>query len=244
MALIITRPETDAQRFARLVKRRLGEACPELIISPVMMIRYTLPRKPLTGYGGLAFTSANGVRALSASGFPPDPDLPVFAVGSMTAEEARLAGYSQIMTAAGHVDALAKVIVEYYHDRAIPSAILHIAGSHRRGDLLELLKEYDLPCERIVLYTADAISSLVAGAQQQLTFGGEVDVALFSPRSVKVFEAQCAQYAGPGHTPLTLNARALCLSEAVAQSCSQSNWREIAIAAEPTAEALCDLLAP
>lgn len=226
MHVIITRPSEDAETFAREVAR-LG-ATP--VLSPVMAIR---PRKiaiDLGGVSALAFTSANGVRAFSA--LSAERDVKVFAVGTATAEAARLAGFQDIEAAQGDVESLAALISA---SKPTPSA-LHLAGSERAGDLLGLLSASGVAARREVIYDADEIATLSPEAAAILADREQKSlVVFFSPRSARLFLAQAAR-AAPA---LRLDAaEALCLSGAIAAAAEGGGWSAVRIARELTAAAM------
>lgn len=78
-------------------------------MQPLLAIRPLSPALPdLEGFAALAFTSRNGVSAFGA--LTPRRDLRVFAVGEATAQAAREAGFSDVLSADGAVDDLVALI--------------------------------------------------------------------------------------------------------------------------------------
>ena len=104
----ITRAQPDADRTAR----RLADLGYEAVVAPVLTIQSLAfePPAPAT-IAALAFTSANGVAAFAgfASAFRNHP---VFTVGAATAEAARTAGFTQVQSADGDAQALARLLAE------------------------------------------------------------------------------------------------------------------------------------
>src|SRR3974390_940486 len=86
MRILITRPVEDAEAIAA----RLAELGHDTVVAPLLTIRYLDRAVPLEGVQAILATSANGVRAFSR--LSARRDLPLFAVGPQTAEEARRAG--------------------------------------------------------------------------------------------------------------------------------------------------------
>ena len=132
--VIVTRPEEDAARFSTA----LAGAGFAPALSPVLAIKFRDAAEPLdaalAGAGGLAFTSANGVRAFAR--LTSRRDLPAFAVGRVSAAEATEAGFSDVAAASGDVESLAAVIADAAG--RLNGPVAHIAGSERRGDLIAL----------------------------------------------------------------------------------------------------------
>lgn len=122
--VLITRSEPGASETAE----RLAGLGYHPIIEPLFAIEPVPVALP--GFDALAFTSANGVRAfcrLSAL-----RDAPVYCVGARTAEAAREAGFSNVMSADGDVGALVDLIAA----RLAPGArLLHSGNEESRGDL-------------------------------------------------------------------------------------------------------------
>ena len=105
MKVWITRAEPGASRTAARVAA-LGH---EPLVWPLLEVRALAGEVDLTGIEALAFTSANAVEAFA--GRCPDRTLPVFAVGGATARAARAAGFADVTSADGDVEALAALIV-------------------------------------------------------------------------------------------------------------------------------------
>jgi uroporphyrinogen-III synthase len=219
MKIIVTRPSEDAARFAD----RLRRAGASPVLSPVMSIAY-LDVDPPEGMAALAFTSANGVRAFARRS--AERSAPAFVVGEATAAEARAAGFADVRTAGGDVAALAETIAA-----ASPAAVLHVAGTHRAGDLVALLGEKNIAAQRATLYEARPIEAMTDEARA--AFAAGAGVAFFSPRSVELFERQVR---AAGFEP-PFAATAYCYSPAVAEAANAFARRVVATAAD--ADSLC-----
>ena len=164
MRLLVTRPLADAIPLAE----QLAGLGHDVLVSPLIEIELD-PKAHLptaAAHKGLAFTSANGVRALmtlwQAQDMPQDEvaalrQMPTFAIGPQTASAAEVAGFVKIRQARGDVAALADLIVRH-KDEAEP--VLHIAGRDRAGDLAALLNEKAVAASRAVLYRANAVHAL------------------------------------------------------------------------------------
>lgn len=230
MKVIVTRPQPDADMFAAELLR-IG-ANP--IVSPVMVIRNRTEPVELHGVGAVVFTSANGVRAFAAvSG---ERRLKVFAVGEATGAAARAAGFSNIETAKGEVESLAKLIAA-----AKPtSTVLHLAGSERAGDLKALLSARGVAARRAVIYDAVEVENLSPMARRILAARSEkAAVVFFSPRSARLFLGQVHR---AGLENRLRHCVALCLSAVIADALKQSAWKTVEVAADQCASSMLRLV--
>ena len=145
MRLLVTRPAMDAAALADL----LAAQGHDVLISPMIHIELNAVELPdATAHGGLALTSANGVRALMAHlaqlpNAQRDAQMaawaarPAFAVGPQTAAAVEAGGLKNMHQAYGDVDAVIDLIVaDYEADDAVDDEVglpmLHIAGRARR----------------------------------------------------------------------------------------------------------------
>jgi len=234
--VLVTRPARDAAPLIRAIRRRGGAPVPApmMRISPVADGAARLaPCLPLLR--GLLFTSANGVRAFC--GQTARRDVPVYAVGAVTAALARRAGFADVAVAGGDVASLAALVRE----RRAPGQgpLIHIAGSHVAGDLGGLLRAAEFEVHRIVLYHAEEASRLSPRALAALRSPGGVTVLLYSPRTARIF-TRLAREAGA--EAALARAAALCLSPAVAEAAGNMRWRRVAAAAAPDRKALLEAL--
>ena len=244
MRLLLTRPMADAM----VVAEQLAGQGHDVLLSPLIDI--SLDREavlpPLDAQRALAFTSANGVRALMAqlqAGNLASADraawrnLPVFAVGPQTAAAAQAAGFAKIRQAGGDVAALAAMIGRH-KDEAAP--VLHIAGRDRAGDLAALLDEKAVAASRAVLYRADAANAFSDAAAAALRDAAEpVDgVLLYSQRSAVIF-LSLYETLSPHQAP---RPTAFCLSPPIADAMRAAGFQAMA-PRRAESEALLALLA-
>jgi uroporphyrinogen-III synthase len=236
MRLLITRPQDDALKLAQQVSAQ-GHDC---VMAPVIYIvaRDVVLPSP-ENIQGLAFTSANGVRALSQQLGPNAADwlrLPAYTVGPQTQQAALAAGFGGAQQAAGDVESLADLIASQQPAHA-DKPILHIAGSHLAGNLQALLAAHNISVEKAVLYEAQAATDFeppVANALRRAMFDA---VVIYSQRSARIFIDL--------FTALEPTARrkpvAFCLSPAIARLMQAAGFeaRTAAAADEP---AMLDLL--
>ncbi|MEM9495808.1 MAG: uroporphyrinogen-III synthase [Pseudomonadota bacterium] len=231
--VLVTRPEPDAAAFAKTLR----EAGYAPISCPVMTIRTSDAPLPLDGVGALAFTSANGVRAFAAR--TAHRDFAVFAVGAVTADAARAAGFREVAAAGGDVDALAALIVEAASRRPLDGDLLHIAGAHRAGALSAALAAAGVSARRAALYEAVAADALPPETAALLKASPPDWATFFSPRTAKLFVSlvrDAGQAAALGHI------RAAAFSENVASALENSGFRSVGAAVSPSVAAMIDLM--
>lgn len=231
MRALITRPQEDAADLAAALSDRGIEPLiePLLQITPVAGVSLDLD-----GVQAVLFTSANGVRAFAA--VSPRRDLPAYTVGDGSAAAAKLAGFTQIESAGGDVNALASLVC----DRLKPEngALFHAAGSVTAGDLAGRLEGAGFTVRRVALYEAVPATALSPETRMNLTLGGIDMVLLFSPRTAATFAKLWRQAGAPELERIC----AICLSAAVAREVGDLSWRDVFIAERPDLPSLLALV--
>ena len=232
MRLLVTRPQPDADRFAAA----LAEIGVDALVAPLMSIETDdSPPPDLAGYHALAFTSANGVRALAR--LAPDCALPAYTVGPASARVAKNHGLQVAGIGGGNVESLADLLVDALPAR---SRVFHAAGADIAGDLAGLLQARDIFCTRETLYHARIPEQLPEEIIKSLREGAIDGAVFFSPRSAKSF-VRLATNAGQASACAGLSLFAL--SPAVTEAaCGTTAWRRVREAQSPTQEALIDTI--
>ncbi len=231
MLVLVTRPAADSAGTAA----RLQAAGFETLVAPLMTIE---PRtvgadvnQVLADAVGVLVTSANGVRALAAAA--SQRDMAVYAVGAASAAAARDLGFAAVTAADGDVAALATLV----RDRVDAGAgrLVHVAGSVTVGgdgdDLAARLGRLGYGVDRLVLYDAAPVAALPSAAVAALRDGRVDGVALYSPRSAKLF-VELVVRAGQGRA--CRQVVAACLSAAVGRALDGLMFANIVVAAGPT----------
>lgn len=204
MRLLVTRPAADGQALAAELEAR-GHS---VICAPVIDIATKPDAAPdLTEVKGLAFTSANGVRAFQPFAAPAR-HLPAYGVGPQTAAALSAAGFSNVHIAGGDVTSLARTIT----DDCPEGPVLHISGRDQAGDLAATLKAAGCEARRAVLYEARAATELPPAALTALRDNALDGVILYSKRSAEIFY----RLAGAANLDASLP-QAFCLSAGVAE---------------------------
>lgn len=236
--VLITRPAEDAGPLAAEIAGRGYRPLNE----PMLAIRWLDGPPPgLGGVQGLLFTSANGVRAYTRR--TADRGLPVCTVGDATGRAAREAGFAEVESADGDVQALAALATRRFRPEG--GLLLHVAGSAVAGDLAGQLGAAGFGVRREVLYETATADALSAGTAAALAGGGCAAVLFFSPRTAATFVRLLDEAGLTHHCPAVA---ALCLSAAVADAVRTSGpgttvpWRDVRVAVRPRQEDLLTLL--
>jgi uroporphyrinogen-III synthase len=222
MRVLITRPIEDAKPLADA----LSESGIDVQIEPLLEVTPLDDAEiDLDNVQALLFTSANGVRAFA--GLNPRRDLKTFTVGDGSAEAARRAGFAQVESAKGDIEALTALVV----DRLKPEdgVLFHAAGTVTAGDLKSRLEGLGFQVRRAQLYDAKIATQLSTETRANLTLGGIDAILLFSPRTARTF-AELWRGAG---SPSLGNIFAICLSAAVAREIDTLGWAGVDIADRP-----------
>jgi uroporphyrinogen-III synthase len=202
MRVLITRQKEDAARIADAL-RAMEVHFRDVAVAP-------------GGVQAILATSANGVRGLAR--LCARRDLPLFAVGTQTAQAARDAGFAAVRDALGDARALAEAASRWATPGA--GALLHVKGAQG-----EVLAVPGFETKSVVVYD-------VVPVRPQPALPGDVDAALFfSPGSARIFKSAASGF--PANTVV-----AVCISRATADALSPLHFREIRVAAAPNQEAL------
>jgi uroporphyrinogen-III synthase len=227
MRVLVTRPLQDAQETAHLLEE-IGHSA---IIAPLLEMRF-FDGTPLSldGVQAILATSANGVRAIARR--TDERAIPVFAVGTQTAETAKSAGFTNVKNADGDAEVLAKATMQWASPKE--GFLLHASGKDTEGKLEADLARAGFSVRRETLYEATAMEQLPTEAVEALEASSLDAVLFFSPRSAKIF-CDCVSRAGLGETARRLIA--CCISARAAQALTMS-FQAVRIAEHPDQAAL------
>ncbi len=228
MRILVTRPAQDGAEIAA----KLAVLGHTALLAPLLEPRFhDGPDLMLDDVQAILATSANGIRALIRR--TARRDIPIFAVGPQTAQEARAAGFSDVRNADGDSRALAEAVTRW----TMPDkgALLHVCGEDAPGTLVESLARRGFTARRAVLYAIDAAKALPPAAHDALRRGAVDAVLFFSPVSARIFLDVCA---GLALTRLV----ALCISPATANVLPPGTFSEVRTAAAPNQAALLALV--
>jgi uroporphyrinogen-III synthase len=213
MQILVTRPTLDAARTSQKLVA-LGH---QVLTDPVIEIEAITQNIPQGDFAALVFTSANAVRVASKiEALKPLRALPVFTVGTHTAEVAREFGFVDVAAASGDVHGLGNTLLAELRskmDLRVPLHVLHLSGEDRAGDLAGVLSRSGVRIDIVTIYRARAARAFKPQTVDAIRAGKIGAVLHYSERSAAIF-VQLAQ--GAGITEEIIQARHFCLSQAVA----------------------------
>lgn len=227
MRILVTRPLEDGAEVARLLSARGHQP----LLAPLLEPRF--PEGPpleegavLDGIAAILATSANGIRALRQR--TARRDLPIFAVGPQTADEARRSGFHDVRSADGD----AKALAEATRNWAPPGAtLLHVCAEDAPGTLCDQLSVNGFTVHRLALYKIEPATQLPPEAKAALQ-SRSLDAAMFfSPRTARIF-------ATLADTLPTEGLIALCISRVTAEALTPRTFAEIRVATRPNQDAM------
>lgn len=229
MRLWVTRTAPDAEATAQRL-RALGH---EPLIAPVLAVEPVASDLRLDGAAALVFTSRNAVAAFPENQIAQAPR--VFAVGASTAEAARAAGFSRVLSADGDGAALAELIAA--HARELNGEVLHFGPEEPAFDLAGALAAQGIPARHLPLYRTRPLP-LTGTIRAALNgFPPALDgLLVHSPRAARRVAELLAD--APSHPSLT----AFAISEAAAAPLGGLGLRATHVAAAPTEDALLELV--
>lgn len=190
---------TRARPGALATAERVSALGFEAIVDPLLAVEPLEVALDLSPFGGLAFTSANGVAAFAR--LTDERGLPVFAVGDATARTARARGFAAVASADGDVDDLCALIAAEAR-----GPVLWAGAKSPAGDLVGQLRARGVAVTGVAVYETAERAPL---ASTLARLDGPMAVLLHSPRAARALAGILRE-----RPPTAL--RCLCLSDAVA----------------------------
>ena len=238
MAVLVTRPQPDNDATAATLRARGIEvvAAPMLRFEPV-----ALPDALETNYAGVIVTSANAIRALEGQpALVALRKLRLYAVGAHTADAARDAGFTDIVSADGDAAALRDIISGgRKRSKSSDRPLLYLAGADLARDLASELGERGFSVAVQTTYRMVGATKLPAAAADAIG-AGHIDAVLhYSRRSARAF-AEAARTSGVEVSALAV--LQCCLSDAVATVIRDAGANRVAVARAPDENALFETL--
>lgn len=184
--VLLTRPEAESREVAeQLAAMGIRSAIwPMTRIVPVGG-----PVEVPVGTDGLVFTSRNAVAAFAAG--CTERGLTVWCVGARTAEAAREAGFTDVVSADGDVAALADLL---RHGAGGPRRLLYLKGKEVSADLGAMLRGSGNILESRVVYAAESGGSPPAEVQRLFDAGNIGVVAIWSRRAARELAGHLAAH--------------------------------------------------
>jgi uroporphyrinogen-III synthase len=239
MAILVTRPQPDnAATVAALRAKGL-----DVLPAPVLRFEpVAFQDDPDARYGAVIVTSANALRA--AEGQPAMnrlKQLQLFAVGERTAEAARKAGFSNVISADGDATALRELMVASLRAKTLKKTdtLLYLAGADLARDLAGELGERGFDVVTQTTYRMVPIVSLPRDVCDAFAASGVEAVLHYSRRSARAF-LDAARAGGVEISALAIPQ--CCLSEAIASIVRDAGATQVLVARTPDEKALFEVL--
>lgn len=225
-ALLLTRPQAQAEAFAAECAARLGPGV-EIVVSPILEIRYLDVDVDLDSYAGVVATSAHGIEALARRA-----DLAgrvAWCIGDRTASVAEGYGMRAVSAGGNAADLVALLLRD-----AVAGTLLYSSGVEVRVDMEKALGPAGPRLRRLVCYEQRP-AELSGQARSLLRGARRVVLPVFSPRSAALLGAAARE----ATAPLQLVA----LSDSVADAWTGPQLAGLTVAAGPTSAAVLDTIA-
>ncbi len=229
MRIWVTRTAPEAEATAERL-RGLGHAP---LVGPVLRLEPHAAPPDLQGAGALAFTSRNGVRTFSS--LSGERALPAFTVGAATAQAAREAGFAEVHSAEGDVEALAVLIGA--HRGRLAGPVVHAGPDEPAGDLVGALAAAGVEARLGAVYRTfpcelgPAVAAALASDPLELEA-----VLVHSPRAGRRLGEIAAVAA------VADRLQAFCISAAAAEALAGADFGGVAVAPLPNETSLLSLL--
>jgi uroporphyrinogen-III synthase len=229
-SVLITRPQPGASETAARVAS-LGFLP---IIAPVIRIEPTPAHLPAAAaLAGVVVTSGNAVALLPAAYHGTR----LFAVGDATAERARAAGFTQVLSAAGDAATLAGFVTRHQNPR--DGTLLLVTGNGQGKLLAAALRQAGFRVGRRVVYAALPIRALPPAAAAALRARRVRAALFFSAETARQFVRLVQR---EGLTETLAGVEAISIGRPAAVALEMLPWRDIHVAARPTQDEMLALL--
>lgn len=239
MAVLVTRPQPDDETTAASLRARGFEVllAPMLRFEPVAFVDDEDSR-----YGAVIVTSANALRGiaphLKASRLL---GLPLFTVGEHTAEAARRAGFTKVISADGNAGTLRDCVLAAAKTKELKKTdtLLYLAGADLARDLAGELGERGFTVVTQTTYRMVAVPSLPREACDAFAAHRIEAVLHYSHRSARAF-LDAARAGGVEISALAIPQ--CCISAGVASVVRDAGAAQVMAAASPDENALFETL--
>lgn len=222
--ILITRPTESSKSFAVRLRKRLGSEV-DVIVSPLLGIKPVATQLNLDGVKSLVFTSMHAVRTFAA--LTKNRDFICYTVGASTSKAATQVGFDPI-EGGGTADLLAQMLMS----NPIAQPCLYLRGEHIAYDMASVLKSGGVLIEQAILY-AQAEQEITKTAFDALSRPNKIVLPLFSPRSAELFFVKQNWVA---------ELYVAAFSENVAHAVPKSRIQTLAVATEPSIDAMLDVV--
>lgn len=235
MAILVTRPLPDGETTVGALRARGFDAllAPMLRFEPV-----AFHDDRDVKYGGVIVTSANALRAIETRlQDSPLLKLPLFAVGEHTAQAARAAGFSKVISADSDAVGLRDCILTSVKAKALKktSPLLYLAGADLARDLPGELGERGFTVITQTTYRMVAVAQFPEETRKAFAEDAVEAVLHYSRRSARAF-IEAVRTAGVEISALSLPQ--YCLSAGIATVLRDAGAAQVIVASSPDESAL------
>lgn len=223
---MVTRPEPGASETAG----RLRALNYDPVIAPLLHIR-PLALAPFGDVGALLVTSGNAVPFLP----PTLHGTLLLAVGNATADRARWAGFTRVVSADGDAAALADLA-----RRSCPPgiALLFATARGQGASLAAALRAHGFVVRRRAVYAARPAARMPHAAAEALRDGSLAAALFLSAETARAF----VRLLPPRLHPALAAVDALAIGQPAADALCVLPWRRVRVSAKPTQDSLLALL--
>ncbi|MFL5044263.1 MAG: uroporphyrinogen-III synthase [Xanthobacteraceae bacterium] len=234
MHLLVTRPGTEAERTADILRAR-GHV---VTVAPVLKVETIANAGFGAGpYAAIVMTSANAARVIAGHERRAELlRLPVFTVGRHTAEAVRAAGLDDVISADGGAPELVRLIAAKLQGSG--ASVLYFAAQERSSDLAGALKPYGIAVETVVVYRTVPSPGLAQDLRAVLDDGLD-GVLHYSRRSAQTFLIGAGT---AGVLDAAVGLTHYCLSSEVAAPLRAAGADAVKVAPRPDEAALIGLV--
>jgi len=224
--VLVTRPEPGASETAR----RLLALSYQPVVAPLLRIRRLAAVLP-ENFDATLVTSGNALPVLPAGLH----GVTLLAVGNATAERARTAGFTNVLSADGDAVALA----EMTRRTCRPGAALLFATARRQGaSLAAALRAQGFVVHRRAVYEARAVGQMPPAALQALRDDSLAFALFLSAETANTF----VRLLPPQLVPALGGIEALAIGQPAADSLRPLPWRRVRVSAKSTQDSILAML--
>ena len=220
----MTRPQKAAERFVSLLPGEIRAGL-SVVYSPLIGIEPTASEINFGDARGLIFTSANAVEVTAA--LSHHRGLPSFCVGQATTRAAIAAGWTGQYSGEN-----SEALIKTLHQSRPMGPLLHIRGTHSRGNVALRLSASGCPTREQVVYDQPLLSFSDI-AEKSLTRPAPIVVPLFSPRTARQFANLVTG---------SENLHFAALSDAVAEQVKPLKFNQLKVSKAPNARSMAQLV--
>ena len=239
MAVLVTRPHPDDETTAASLR---GKGY-EVLLAPMLRFEPVAFHDDMDArYGAVIVTSGNALRGIAhhLKGHRL-LELPLFAVGQHTADAARRAGFTHVISASGDAADLRDRVLASAKARELKKAstLLYLAGADLARDLAGELGESGLRVVTQTTYRMVPVGSLPREVCDAFAANRIEAVLHYSRRSARAF-LDAARAGGVEISALSIPQ--CCISAAMAAALREAGATQVMVAATPDENALFEAL--